>query len=351
MASSATTTTEAILESMSEVRASDPLYAFRPDATNGVVYCLPLSLLQAIYQCAPSFFSENEYRQELRLSEDCSTHFAIGCRKPHQQAAFHWLVSFPLLFPSKETITHDCNKIQEQLSISDDSADSLKQSLSILNDTRERQLAYLGWLLHNKRFLTEKKALQDKYSELAAIFPTFPTYPAHHFVESIQKVHGLRCDDDSLITFADVFDAFCQKWQVAGLATWDIPLPSTAILGGPSCLSKFVPDQMGSTVKIPGALRLSARSRPEALIRNSVPVHLHDWEKVLDNKHPSKLSYSRWNRLFQLAFYRDIVLARNYPDRMKRHAGRLDQAFSDFFGDEDCQAIRKLRSKQNKLRR
>lgn len=351
MKPTAKATTELMLESLSKANVTEAHQILRPVTKDGLIYSLPTSLLQCIHRHVPDFFGIEELEQELRLAEYCSKRHSIGYFVANQKRPFNRIVTYPLLYPPDESIPKACKHTLLESAINMVGDNSLRHAQHIFDDVRERQLAYLGWLLHNQAFLVEKQALEHKYSELVATIDQFPTYPVHHFVQCLQLFHGLRCDDDSLTSCADEFDAFFQKWQIGGLATWDIPRPSSALLGGPSSLAKFVPDPTGPTVKLAGTLRLQARARPEALIRSSVPEHLQDWEKVLENRHPAKLSYSRWSRLFQLAFYCDIVLARNYPDRMKRHAGRLDHAFSVFFGDEDVQAIRKLRSLQRKLHR
>lgn len=324
------------------IAAPRGLTSIRPAAQDGLIYSLPVNLLDCIRRYAPDFFSADELDQELAIANFCQQFYSMAYYEPTHLRPFHRFIQS--LVPS-DPIRTTCNSVTMNQSIRLDEAET-RRSQAILDDVQNRRLAYLGWLLHNQAFIDDKQVLQDGYSELVAVMSQFPTYPVHHFVRGLQIVHGFRCDDNILTSFADDFDAFFQKWQIGGLATWDIPLPSNANIGGPASLSRFVPDQMAPTVQLPRTLRLSARARPETLIRGSVSNHLRDWERVQENNHPLRLSYGRWYRLFQLAIYRDLVLARNYSDRMNRHLGRLDQAFSEFFGDVDVQAIRKLRSTQ-----
>jgi len=329
------------------IDAPTGLASIRPAAQDGLIYSLPVNLLDCIERYAPDFFSADELDQELAIADFCRRFYSMAFYEPTHKLPFHRFIQ--LLSPP-EPIRTSCNAVAMNQSIRLDEAET-RHSQTILDDVQNRRLAYLGWLLHNSAFLDEKQALQHQYSELVVAISQFPTYPAQHFVKGLHFAHGLRCDGNILTSFADDFDAFFLKWQIGGLATWDIPRPSNANIGGQASLCRFVPDQMAPTVRLPRTLRLSARARLETLIRSAVPEHLGDWESVQENSHPLRLSYGRWSRLFQLAFYRDIVLSRNYSDRMNRQVGRLDQAFSEFFGDVDVQAIRKLRSTQSYLLR
>lgn len=322
------------------------LASIRPAAQDGLIYSLPVHLLEQINRYAPDFLSAEELGQEFELAEFCCRFYSIAMYKPTTEHPFPRLVPFQFLYPPQPLRT-SCNAVPNSPSIICD--DIIRQSQCVLDDLREKQIAFLGWLLHNQEFLRDKAVLQEKYYELLQFTKSYPKYPAHHFVHCLESVHGLRANKNLLKSFADDFDAFFQKWQIAGLATRDIPIPSGAVLGGPASIVKFIPDQDGPTVKLPGTLRLQARARPENLLRSPAQEHLQDWALVQDQKHPSKISYSRWVRLFQLALYREIVLVRNYPNKVILHSGKLDEAFSEFFGDKDVQAVKRIRTKQRML--
>jgi len=139
------------------------------------------------------------------------------------------------------------------------------------------------------------------------------------------------------------FGAFCERWQLTGMVTWDLPQPRGANLGGPAAMGSLMGLADRPTIELPTTLKLPVRYPLRDMIHSQPDGNLAEWQAVMEQRHPSHFNYARWRRVFQLHFYRNICLASRYADRFPRRVAAIDWAFADYLGDASDESVRKLR--------
>jgi hypothetical protein len=139
--------------------------------------------------------------------------------------------------------------------------------------------------------------------------------------------------------------AFYDRWVVLGFPTWDLPKPRGGNVAGPPELSKLAGVAAEPLVQVSPVVRLSPRYPMQAMLKSAAGAkatdHLAEWNHVQNQQQTDNLRYRRFSQIFQLRFYRDVVLASRYSQRFQGHVGPLDEVFGKFLGGED--AVKKLR--------
>jgi hypothetical protein len=110
-----------------------------------------------------------------------------------------------------------------------------------------QQVAYAGWLTLNKDYQREKQTLFHRWLTLASGL-TLPFFANTHdrepvCVAVVDPGAVLPADDAA---FIDDMGKFLRRWQVATLATWELPLPQGPLVGVPLGVARHLlgPDQV-----------------------------------------------------------------------------------------------------------
>ncbi len=127
----------------------------------------------------------------------------------------------------------------------------------------EQTEAYAGWLVSNRLFLSEVDALR-RWAKLAGLAERFT---------------------NELLT-SEPYRHFCHRWQLAGLASWELPIPQGPIFNGDGLPSSCIPS--GITLTVPNTVNIPARFRIQDLLVDigsaADATHLREWRQILDRR-------------------------------------------------------------------
>jgi hypothetical protein len=131
----------------------------------------------------------------------------------------------------------------------------LEAAVGKADGARHQLVAYAGWLTFNNDYQAELEALRARWRSQSVKPPCWPLLAPVSNRQPIPVPAGtidpalLRPEDTAACL--DQATAFMRKWSLAGLATWDLPLPqgpleqvplglATSILG-PEHIGTFIP--------------------------------------------------------------------------------------------------------------
>lgn len=104
---------------------------------------------------------------------------------------------------------------------------------------RLRLKGYAGWLATEPPFLDDAAALETRWAALPdRERPSFPLRRAVPFVPRPGEATPPRAPG-AVASFAADYDAFCDRWGLTGMATWDLPDPQGPLF--PSLLPPGAP--------------------------------------------------------------------------------------------------------------
>jgi len=216
-------------------------------------------------------------------------------------------------------------------------------ALQMSDVVHKLRVAYLGWLLTSAQFQGEIYQLKERWN---AVFSEceYVRYPAPlsrspeegspHASSTMDRVPPGARDVTDL--FRQDFDSFFDRWKLLRLATWDLPEPAGGNIGGPAEVSRLCHVDREPSFQMSSNLQLPARSPLRKALEDAQKAnrasHLAEWSAICEQRHQQDLRYVRFQHIFYLHFYRNVVLASRYSDRFKDHVGELDRAFGEFLG-------------------
>ncbi len=287
-----------------------------------VLYGLPKDLLDAIEEHLPKLFSQKELSFERRLSEflqtNCST---VGIAQGALIVSSLFQVRGPITISAEDFKALGWGRCGIKFeSLASDFTDLEERSAAFHDQT----LAYAGWLITNPAFLTGVSEIRQRTPNLISKFSNAET--------------------ELLIDPA--MDAFCGKWQLAGMATWDLPEPQGPNLAGIGLPESARRGNESVSIELPLSMRLPARlpiGRIAAEIRNqAAQPHLAEWLEILERSGKKGPGFGQFTDILKIQFYRNIVLMRRYGQRFVGNVEPLDLAFGSFLSlSQD--SIKKLR--------
>jgi hypothetical protein len=245
-------TTNGILTAMAGVREWRPLWgAFQTDqgdwcsrvASGNPLYCLPLPIIDGLGPPGPQdhvgrrvFLSAQDANAEAAFTAVCQSH-STGC-------VGVWLdrpIDFPLLNSAVEQppVTIPTDLIAEWATLTNRPAGLLdhqvQDALGRLQHTQRQLLGYCGWLRSNSDFEHELAGVRELWQPSDCrgstnILLAPPQIEASNRRSGTRRLRGRRA------RFHEALDGLCGKWFLAGLATWDLPLPQGPLESLPAAL-------------------------------------------------------------------------------------------------------------------
>ena len=97
-----------------------------------------------------------------------------------------------------------------------------------LDAAHARVKGVAGWLVVDPAFRGETAALAARRADLPA--DERPDFPLRRAARLATGPIGARAASGPTATFARDFAAFCDRWELIGLATWDLPEPAGPLL-------------------------------------------------------------------------------------------------------------------------
>lgn len=318
-------------------------------ATLDPLYDLPEKLLDALVKHVPGLLTEEQQVFEQDLITLCSRHHAVGIF--HGAAALHHFFKRPAMpnLSEEEFREHQLDQFMtlEKFNMSVRAGDDrIRQMLDQLE-------GYVGWLITNPVFLAERDELKNRWGQVTKKLGNIPAYPVASAGEKTDKLRtkipvGARNVTEQ---FTEAFNLFYKRWNLRRLATWDLPEPLEANLGGPAEAARFMGLE-GPSIQLSPVLRLPARLPVREILEEAQaaqrPKHLAEWAAIQDERHPRHLNTGSFRRIFWFHYYRNVVLASRYAELFKGNVDRIDAAFAAFAG-ESVDTVKKMRLRLGKL--
>jgi len=299
-----------------------------PPADREPLYALPSSLLDAIESCLPGWLTTDAMGFERELAAFCELHRAVAI-------AGGRTVSHEILLPTPAP--EISRELFEELGWErhmsyQQACRAVRLASERLSPIHDQQEAYLGWLLTNSQFLEE--------------------------VASLRARQDAEVEDSGSLTDASPlfgeFASFCRRWQLVGMATWELPIPQGPNLSGIPFPRHCEQPDTDVGIVTPVTMRLPARYPIREIAsevqRRKTPDHLNEWLRVLEGGE-NRPGLRRFARMFPLHFYRNVVLLSRYGSGAPGIVPRLDEAFATFFGGLTGDSVKRLRTAiQRRLR-
>jgi hypothetical protein len=321
---------------------------FGPFLAQEPLYALPPALVEILIEVLPNWLSPDEIRLEKDLASLCQRHSAVG--------AFHGMPIHDLSLSRPEAPVLSEGLFRQlgwdrflDLQTAEQQVNLLCQRVDPL---LERLDAYRGWLVTDPQFCEELQALLQRWGSLVAQLKHFPRYP----VEVMNGPIGRRPKGARDVTqeFVRDFNGFFDRWELEGLATWDLPLPRGGNLTGLPLPSSVASPPTQVVLQVSPVLSLRADYPLHHLVeeaqRAQISEHLKGWLDVVRRQHARDLRFLRFRRMFLLHFYRDTVLGSRYRGRFAGHIEALDRAFGRFLGRLSEDSVKRVRTQMNILR-
>jgi hypothetical protein len=312
------------------------------------LYTIPSDLLDPLVTHLPGWITAAEVAFEQDLQQLCQRHHAVGVfhGRPVHDLTLHR--------PDQPVLSEELlQKLGwDQFWTPAQARQRVKIALERIDPLIERLDAYRGWLFSNPLFLNDLQQLKTRWENAVAKLGSIPSFPVQ--VPNAPKVRRPRKGRDVTRAFARDFNSFYDRWELQGLATWDLPQPRGANLSGdllPASVassSTMISVQVSSILPLPAKYPL--RSIVEEAQRTQSPAHLEGWLKVQKQQHAGDLRFTRFRRMFLIHFYRNTVLASRYGDRFAGHVEGIDRAFGQYLGKLGVDSIKKLRVRMQALR-
>jgi hypothetical protein len=288
------------------------------------LYCLPESLIESIAKEGQGVCTRDELDFELELADAAQAEYAIGVTRGT-------LMRSNLLTQRKAmTVSQaefDALKWREcGLNLSEVNENAAEAELRV-GEFHKQLTGYAGWLVTNLVFLRDVVRLRESAPTFEPVF----------------------ADQKKNVTYLNnpVVLAFLGKWQLAQMASWDLPEPQGPSLSGiplPAAArrpSDSVAIELPLTVRLPG--RFPIRDVVTEIRKAADQPHLSEWHNVLDQDKSAKgLGIERYAQMLHLQFFRNIVFTSRYSDRFKGNVKPLDRAFARYMDLEE-QSAQKLR--------
>jgi len=178
-----------------------------------VTYALPQKMLDRLTLALRLQNASAVFKTETAFLGVCHAHRAVGICES-KPVVYPYLTGMDTLPASTSSATAGW------------SADSRHALLMVEEralEVRERLKGYLGWLVTEPGFLSERDELRADWRQ----FPEdqAPRMPLRRIPRTIQPRAEIVAVPEALAGFLGAADAFLKKWSLAGLITWELPEP------------------------------------------------------------------------------------------------------------------------------
>jgi hypothetical protein len=197
---------------------------------------------------------------------------------------------------------------------------------------------YAGWLVTNSTYRSELRTLQEQWGATVASLGGFPILRGgpHGQTQAEPRSQHDEC--------AAALAAFCSRWSLEGLLTWELPLPMQPSLNPTLDDARQFGPQDGVTVALPWSVLRGSQPDFRAMLRRlrflSVPEHLRDWICREGANGPAGAITA--HRMFVLYRTLHLGLSRRYAEACEGNIERLDTAFATVLGRK-VELVRKVR--------
>lgn len=228
--------------------------------------------------------------------------------------------------------------------------DLQRRQEALVDRIRQRQRGYVGWLVTNCEFRSDRERLRALWDARPDAKATMPRLPWDLFWEI-----RTRPSEETATSEAEA-SKFLWKWGLAALATWELPVPLDPSFVGPSLHSLADQKSTGAVLFVPWHQLVDRDMRLDEILdirRLGTPLtHLDGWLRARTAK---RWGFRRFGTMLELYACLELAIKKRYPDRIQGNVSMLDEAFARFLsGDKadpelaeprSVDAVRKVRAK------
>jgi hypothetical protein len=297
-----------------------------PSLTSGkeAIYALPPKLIERIQAESKHFFNAEQLEFEAALAAGGRTGFFRGYSFKHPL-----LDTEPESDPECDAIDADLRRsLEEQMRSYGASRDEIDEYFATerrhKGEIAARARGYIGWLVTDPAFRSMRNQFRRNWAPRAAGGNDLPQLPVSFLGEKMP----IPSDADKPFIIAAW--QFCQTWCLRGMATWELPIPISANVTGPSLHPVQSLGDSGCTVFIPWYLARDQRLTLRDILASEslrVPLnHLQPWFQ----KGPKNLGHYRYGQMLQIYVYYELALKNRYGDMLNGNTKPIDRALGQF---------------------
>jgi hypothetical protein len=195
---------------------------------------------------------------------------------------------------------------------------------------RLRQEAYAGWLVSNPSYQRELHALRLAGQGMISKGTGLGVRAA--FAVTLDK----RSSRVKTSRFDNKMAAFCERWNLERLLTWDLPIPRNPEVALESKTQLPRTSEEGITLFVPWyALRggrFNLQNVAKRMASISAPNHLQEWLSINPHSKASDAGEVTYQRMFWLYRCYFLVLQQRYPSACQQSVEKLDEALASVMG-------------------
>jgi hypothetical protein len=232
------------------------------DLRSTTIYCLPEALIDAIALDAPRILTTRHLAFERELTNVLSQEHAIGIDAGRLVLSTLFAERSPVVVSRADFEALGWERYGLELEKVNRALETAETRASVFH---EQRVAFAGWLITNTQFLNEVAELQKQ---------------EYGFWETVSNTEALP--------YVQGMNDFLNRWQLAGMSSWDLPNPQGPNLSG---IESPVLSRRGAEsikVEVPLSMKLPARFDIRELmteIRSSAGhAHLLEWHQVLNQE-------------------------------------------------------------------
>ena len=310
-------------DTFASLRADFPDFS---DVLGRDLYSLPEPLIDAMVTEDANFFAQREQDFELALSTSLRRHHAVGVSSQRLICCSLFEERVPVRVSDEEFRALGWDKLStlDQTNLHFEEAE--KRAVQF----HEQLVAYAGWLVTNPEFAKDVARLRELERE---VLPR-------------------AWDRPEVGTIATQFKAFCAKWQLAGMASWDLPTPQGPELAGINVPAPAMENANAVHLRLSAITRLPSRFPIRDVIaeiaKEAAGPHLTEWQNILDHDGERGPGMRRFRHMLWIQFFRNVVLSSRYAERIAGRVQVIDRAFGTLLGGLSEDSVKKLRLEINR---
>jgi hypothetical protein len=190
--------------------------------------------------------------------------------------------------------------------------------------TKARPEAYAGWLLTNREFASELRALRTAWGSEVKRRGGFPLGPLH-----VSKANAAKTGAPGN-AYTRAWLAFYRRWGLDRMLTWELPLPMAPCMNNAGVQDFGPVGDAGVVLFLPWHLLRGGQFDLNRVVQRlkfeDAPEHLAEWVLKKAAGAEDEKGDLTYQRLFWIYRCHYLVLARRYAAARAKHVQQVDRA-------------------------